>query len=144
MDALVDTDKTLKEKARQGLCKNATGYAEQILEATPHETAAVQPLTSYLWNHPNKKCETLLKKQGWNLKWRCHSHGRASVGQPTKTYLQQVCADIGYSLKDLPGAMNDRDEWRERECVREICDSSKWWWYIHTQLKLVNSQLGKI
>ena len=50
---------------------------------------------------------------------RTPSHGRASVGRPARTYLQQLCADKGYSLKDLLEAMDDRDEWRER--VREFC-----------------------
>ena len=44
----MDADKAYKEKARRDLLKNATSYIEQILEATSHETAAVQPLTSYL------------------------------------------------------------------------------------------------
>ena len=50
------------------------------------------------------------------------TYGRASVGRPARTYLHQLCADTGCSLKDLLGAMEDRDEWRER--VREICASS--------------------
>ena len=29
------------------------------------------------------------------------SHGRSSVGRPTKTYLQQLCMDTEYSLEDL-------------------------------------------
>ena len=37
------------------------------------------------------------------------------------TYLQ-LCTDAWFSLEDLPGVMDDRDEWRER--VREICTSS--------------------
>ena len=47
------------------------------------------------------------------------SYGRAKAGQLAKTYIQQLCADIGCSLEDLPGAMDDREEWHER--VREIC-----------------------
>ena len=39
------------------------------------------------------------------------SHGRATVGQPTRNYLQQLCTDIRCSVSDLPGAMDDRDEW---------------------------------
>ena len=46
------------------------------------------------------------------------SHRRARVGQPAKTYLPQPCTDTECSLEDLPGAMDDRDEWWER--VREI------------------------
>ena len=56
--------------------------------------------------------------------WRCKdelisdillwtpSHGRASVGQPSRIYLQQPCTDTGCSMEDRPGTMDDRDEWR--------------------------------
>ena len=43
------------------------------------------------------------------------SHGLAKAGRPARTYIQQLCADTGCSLEDLPGAMNDRDGWRESE-----------------------------
>ena len=57
------------------------------------------------------------------------SHGRATVGRPARTYIQQLCADTGCSLKDFPEAMDDRDGWRER--VREIRASSvTWWWWL--------------
>ena len=49
-------------------------------------------------------------------------YGRASVGQPTRIYLQQFSTDTEYSLEDLPKAMDDRDKWQEG--VREICASS--------------------
>ena len=39
------------------------------------------------------------------------SHGRAKAGRLARTYIQQLCADTGYSLEDLPGAMDDRDGW---------------------------------
>ena len=39
-------------------------------------------------------------------------------GDAGRTYIQQLCADTGCSLEDLPGAMNDRDGWCER--VEEI------------------------
>ena len=51
------------------------------------------------------------------LQWN-PSHGRAKAGRPARTYIQQLCADTGYSLEDLPGTMDDIDGWRER--VREI------------------------
>ena len=50
------------------------------------------------------------------------SHGCASVGWPTRTYLQQPCMDTGCSLEEMPEAMDDREEWWER--VREIHASS--------------------
>ena len=38
------------------------------------------------------------------------SHGRAKVGRPARTYIQQLCADMGCSPEDLPEATDDR-EW---------------------------------
>ena len=42
------------------------------------------------------------------------SHGRAKAGRPARTYIQQLCEDMGCSPGDLPEAMNDGEGWRER------------------------------
>ena len=56
------------------------------------------------------------------------THGRAKAGRPARTYIQQLCEDSGCCPEDLPRAMNDREEWRER--VRDIrATSAIWWWY---------------
>ena len=39
------------------------------------------------------------------------SHGRAKVGWPAQTYIQQICADTGCSPEDLPQAMDQRERW---------------------------------
>ena len=64
------------------------------------------------------------------------THGRAKAGRPARTYIQQLCEDKGCCPEDLPRAMNDREEWRER--VRDIRATSAiwwwwwwWWWYIY-------------
>ena len=59
------------------------------------------------------------------------THGRAKAGRPARTYIQQLCEDMGCCPEDLPRAMNDREEWRER--VRDIRATSAiwWWWYIY-------------
>ena len=49
----MDADEAHREKALWQLHKNAASYIEQILEATSHKTAAVQPPTSHLENHPD-------------------------------------------------------------------------------------------
>ena len=55
------------------------------------------------------------------------THGRAKAGRPARTYIQQLCEDTGCCPEDLPRAMNDREEWRER--VRDIrATSAIWWW----------------
>ena len=46
------------------------------------------------------------------------THGRAKARRPARTYIQQLCEDTGCCPEDLPRAMNDREEWRER--VRDI------------------------
>ena len=46
------------------------------------------------------------------------THGRSKAGRPARTYIQQLCEDTGCCPEDLPRAMNDRKEWRER--VRDI------------------------
>ena len=46
------------------------------------------------------------------------THGRTKAGRPARTYIQQLCEDTGCCPEDLPRAMNDREEWRER--VRDI------------------------
>ena len=46
------------------------------------------------------------------------SHGQAKAGKPAQTYIQQLCEDTGCSPEDLPEAMKNREEWREK--VRDI------------------------
>ena len=61
------------------------------------------------------------------LRWT-PSHGRAKAGRPTKTYIQQLCADSECSPEDLPEAMGDREGWQE--WVRDIrTDGATWWWW---------------
>ena len=73
-----------------------------------------------------------------NKSWRQHpkrhqllwtpTHGRAKAGRPARTYILQLCEDTGCCPEDLPRAMNDREEWRER--VRDIrATSAIWWWW---------------
>ena len=61
------------------------------------------------------------------------THGCAKAGRPARTYIQQLCEDTGCCPEDLPRAMNDREEWRER--VRDIRATSAiwwwWWWWIY-------------
>ena len=55
------------------------------------------------------------------------SHEEAKAGRPTRTYIQQLCADTGWSLEDLPEEMDDWEGWRER--VRDIyANGASWWW----------------
>ena len=62
------------------------------------------------------------------------THGRAKAGRPARTYIQQLCEDTGCCPEDLPRAMNDREEWRER--VRDIRAASTiwWWWWLSNSI----------
>ena len=67
------------------------------------------------------------------------THGRAKAGRLARTYIQQLCEDTGCCPEDLPRAMNDREEWRER--VRDICATSViwwWWWWIRYAVCLIH------
>ena len=49
----MDGNLTYGEKDWQELYKNASSCIEQILEATPHQTAAVRPPTTHHENYPS-------------------------------------------------------------------------------------------
>ena len=56
------------------------------------------------------------------------TYGWAKAGWPARTYIQQLCEDMGCSPEDLPEAMNDREKWWER--VRDIhAGGTAWWWW---------------
>ena len=56
------------------------------------------------------------------------AQGRAKTGRPAWTYIQQLCEDTWCSPDDLPEAVNDREEWRER--VKDIhAGGTAWWWW---------------
>ena len=46
------------------------------------------------------------------------SYGQAKAGRSARTYIQLLCEDTRCSPEDLPGAMNNKEKWRER--VRDI------------------------
>ena len=64
------------------------------------------------------------------------TYGRVKAERPARTYIQQLCEDMGCSSEDLPEAMNDREKWRER--VKDIRTGGTiwwwWWWWSHQTL----------
>ena len=56
------------------------------------------------------------------------AYGPAKAGRPARTYIQQLCEDRGGSPEDLPGAMNDREKWRERVKYIRAGGTTWWWW----------------
>ena len=53
------------------------------------------------------------------------AYGRAKVGRPAGTYIQQLCEDAGCSPEDLAKAMNDREEWRGRFRDIDACSTTR-------------------
>ena len=127
----MDVNQTYGEKAWLQLQKNAASIIEQFLEAAPHKASAVLPPSKTIKVRRNTHA-----RHYWRRGDRLISdivlwtplHGRAKAGRPAWTYIHQLCADTGYSLKNLPGVMDNRDGWREK--AREIHASvMTWWWY---------------
>ena len=110
------------EEARWQLHKNAVSTIEQVLAATPHKAPTIRLPASqvrrirhagYCWRSRDELISDVLL---WTP-----TYGRAKAGRPARTYIQQLCEDMGCSSVDLPEAMIDREKWRER--VRDICAS---------------------
>ena len=60
----------------------------------------------HCWRAKNElACQTVL----WNP-----THGKANIGRPCTTYIDQLCSDTGCTPEELPTAMNDRKEWKRR------------------------------
>ena len=115
----------------------------RMLRAWLNKSWKQHPTTQQLYNHLQSITKTItvwrtrLAGHSWRSKnklvsdillWT-PSHGRAKAEQPARTYIQQLYADTGCSLEDLPGPMDGKDGWQER--VREICagDVTWWWWW---------------
>ena len=49
---------------------------------------------------------------------RTPTYGRAKAGRTARTYIHQLCEDMGCSPEDQSKAMNDREKWRAG--VRDI------------------------
>ena len=57
------------------------------------------------------------------------SHCREKAGRTALTYVQQLYEDTGCNPEDLPEAMNDREEWRERVRYIHAGGTTRWWWW---------------
>ena len=128
----MDANKTDEEK----LDSNYT----RILRAILNKSWREHPTKHQLYDHlpPIMKTIKVRRTRHAGHCWRSrdelisdvllwtHSHGWAKAGQPAQTYIQQLCEDTGCSPENLPEAMNNREEWRER--VRDICAGGLTWW----------------
>ena len=116
---------TLTKRLEKKLDGNYTRMnLEKVLAATRHKTPTVRPpalITKTIQvrrtrhaGHCWRSRDELIREI---LLWT-PTHGRVEAGRPARTYIQQLCEDTGCCPEDLPRAMNDREEWRER--VRDI------------------------
>ena len=101
----------------------------QLYDHLPPITKTIQVRrTRHCWKSRDKLISDILL---WT-----RTYGRTKAGWPARTYIQQLCEDMGCSPEDLPEAMNDREKWRER--VRDICASgTTWWWWFGLVLWLI-------
>ena len=122
--------------------KKLDSNCTRMLQAILNKSWKQHPTKQQLYSHLPPISQTIQIRQTrhvghcWRSKDKLFSdiflwtplHIHASVDRPTRTYLQQLWTDTGCSLEDLPGVMDDRDEWRER--VMEIhASSTTWWWW---------------
>ena len=71
------------------------------------------------------------------LRWTL-TYGQAKAGRAARTYIQQLCVDTGCSLENMPEAMNDRENWRERiRDIRALGTTWWWWWWWYSVIVLV-------
>ena len=118
------------------------GNYTRMLQAILNKSCWQHPTRTQLYGHlpPIKKTIQVRRTRHAGHCWRSRdelikdvllwtpTHGRAKAERPARTYIQQLCEDTGCCPEDLPKAMNDREEWRER--VRDIrATSTTWWWW---------------
>ena len=126
---------TLTKRTEKKLDSNYTWMLRAILNKSWRQHPTKQQLYGHL--PPVMKTIKIRRTRHAGHCWRSRdelisdvllwtpSQGRAKAGRPARTYIQQFCAETGFSLEDLLEALNDREEWRER--VRNIrADSAIW------------------
>ena len=106
----------LSKNIEKKLDRNCT----RMLWAIMNNSWKQHPMKQQLYNHlppiskniqiRQTRHGTLLDELISDVLIRTPSHGRGSVRWPTRTYLQQLCC-----LEDLPRALDNRDEWWERD-----------------------------
>ena len=123
--------------------KNLGGNYTRMLRAILNKSWRQHPPQSSSWTatyHPSSITKTVQFRRTKHARhcWRSKdglindihqwtpSHGRAKLGRPARTYIQQLCADTGCSHEDLPESIEDGEGWKKG--VREIrADGMTWW-----------------
>ena len=114
--------------------KQRDGNYTRILRAVFNESWEQHPTKQQLQRNLLTILQTIQVRRGrhaghsWRSKdehlsdvlFRVPTNGRTRIDRAARTYPFHFCADPGFSLKDLPGAMeDDRDGWGES--VSELC-----------------------
>ena len=123
---------TIHQTLTKRLEKKLDGNYTRMLRAILNKSWQQHPTRHQLYGHlpPITKTIQVRRTRHAGHCWRSRdelirdvllwipTHGRAKAGRPARTYIQQLCEDTGCCPEDLPRAMNDWEEWRER--VRDI------------------------
>ena len=121
---------TLTKRIKKKLDGNFTRMLRVILNKSWRQPPTKQQLFGQL--PPIMKTIQVRRTRHAGLRWRSRdelisdvlrwipSHGRAKAGRPVRTYIQQLCADTGCDLEELPEAIDDREAWWVR--ARDIRD----------------------
>ena len=121
--------------------KKLDGNYTKMLRAILNKSWRQYPRKQQLYGHPPLITKTIKDRRTRRAGhcWRSRdelisdvllwspSHGWAKAGRPAWNYTQQLCEDTGCSPEDLPEAMYNREECRER--VRDIRagGTTRWW-----------------
>ena len=118
---------TLTKCTEKKLDGNYTRMLRAILNKSKRQHSTKQQLYGHLrpitkiiqirWIRHARNCWRSRDKLISDVLLWTPSHGWAKVGWPARTYIQQLCADTGCSLEDLPEAMDDREGWQERSGI---------------------------
>ena len=117
----------------KGMEKKPDGNYSRMMRAILNKSWRQHPTKQQLYGHLQRITKTIKLRRTRHAghRWRSKdnlisdilqwtpSHGRTKAGRTARTYMQQLCADTGCSLEDLPGAMDDRD-WGERGSERSV------------------------
>ena len=112
----MDSNKTSGEEARRNYTR--------MLRAILNKSWRQHPTSHKLYGHQPPITKTIQVRRTrhaghcWRIRDELISHvllwtptyRRAKAGRPARTYIQQLCEDMGCSQEDLPEAMNDREK----------------------------------
>ena len=105
--------------------KKLHGNYTRMLRVILYKSWRQRPTKRQLYSHLPSIMKTIKNRRARHARhsWRSKdelisnivlctpSRRSAKVGRPARTYIQQLCAERGCSLEDIPGAMDDRGRW---------------------------------